>query len=141
MLSYLPIVVMVLATTCYHIGQKSVPTQVNPFSSLLLNYATALVCTLVLVLLYPARAIEPWSLKNLNWASCGVGVSIVGVELGVLFAYRGGWKVGTVSVIGNSASALLLVVIGLVFFDEHLSCKNLMGVAFCLVGLGLITHH
>ena len=49
MLAYLPIILMVIATTCYHIGQKSVPTHVNPFSSLILNYTTALVSTLVLM--------------------------------------------------------------------------------------------
>jgi hypothetical protein len=49
MLSYLPIILMVVATTCYHIEQKSVPTRVNPFSSLILNYTTALAGTLVLM--------------------------------------------------------------------------------------------
>ncbi len=56
MLPYLPIILMVLATTCYHIEQKSVPAHVNPFSSQLLNYSTALVC-IIIVLLYPPRSI------------------------------------------------------------------------------------
>jgi drug/metabolite transporter (DMT)-like permease len=68
-----------------------------------------------------------------------VGISIVGVELAVLLAYRTGWKISLVSVIGNTASALLLVGIGLLFFDEHLSGKSLAGVTLCLVGLALIT--
>lgn len=33
MIVYLPIVLMILATTFYHIAQKSVPTQVNPMFS------------------------------------------------------------------------------------------------------------
>jgi drug/metabolite transporter (DMT)-like permease len=68
-----------------------------------------------------------------------VGVSIVGVELAVLLAYRTGWKISLVSVIGNTASALLLVFVGLIFYHEQLSGKNVAGIALCLVGLTLIT--
>jgi drug/metabolite transporter (DMT)-like permease len=70
-----------------------------------------------------------------------VGGSIVGVELAVLLAYRGGWRVSILSVIGNSASALLLVGIGLLFFHEHLTARNVAGVVLCLIGLALISQH
>ena len=65
----------------------------------------------------------------------------MGVELAVLLAYRSGWRVSLLSVIGNSASALLLVGIGLLFFHEHLSIRNVTGIALCLVGLALISQH
>lgn len=139
MIVYLPLILMILGTTFYHIGQKSVPTQVNPVFSLALNYITALLGTALLVPLYPTRTAGPWSLKNVNWASCAVGISIVGVEIAVLLAYRTGWRISILSVIGNTASALLLVGIGLVFFHEHLSTRNLAGVILCLVGLALVT--
>jgi len=130
MIVYLPLILMILGTTFYHIGQKSVPTQVNPVFSLALNYITALIGTVLLVPLYPTRTAGPWSLKGLNWASCAVGISIVGVELAVLLAYRTGWRISILSVIGNTASALLLVGIGLVFFHEHVSARNLAE-SFC----------
>jgi drug/metabolite transporter (DMT)-like permease len=136
---YLPIVLMILATTLYHLAQKSVPTQVNPTFSLAMNYITALIGTFLLIPLYPPRTAGSWSIRNVNWASCAVGISIVGVELAVLLAYRTGWKLSLVSVIGNTASALLLVGVGLLFFHEHLSGKNIAGVALCLAGLALIT--
>jgi drug/metabolite transporter (DMT)-like permease len=139
MMYYLPIVLMILATTLYHLAQKSVPTQVNPTFSLAMNYVTALIGTFLLIPLYPPRTAGPWSLRNMNWASCAVVISIVGVELAVLLAYRTGWKISLVSVIGNTASALLLVGVGLLFFHEHLSGKSIAGVALCLAGLALIT--
>jgi len=141
MLFYLPVILMIVGTTAYNIEQKSVPSQVNPVFSLVINYLTALVGTLLLIPLYPSRTAGPWSVKGINWASAAVGVSIVGVELAVLLAYRSGWRVSLLSVIGNSASALLLVGIGLLFFHEHLSVRNVAGVALCLVGLALITQH
>lgn len=141
MLFYLPVILMIVGTTTYHIAQKSVPGSVNPVFSLVINYLTALAGTLLLIPLYPARTEGSWSLRSVNWASAGVGVSIVGVELAVLLAYRSGWRVSLLSVIGNSASALLLVGIGLAFFHEHLSLRNMSGVILCLIGLALISQH
>lgn len=139
MIVYIPVILMILGTTFYHIAQKSVPGGVNPMFSLVMNYVTALVGTLLLVPLYPARTSGPWSLKNVNWASCAVGISIVAVELSVLLAYRTGWRISILSVIGNTASALLLVGVGLLFFHEHVSGKSVVGVVLCLVGLALIS--
>lgn len=139
MIVYLPIILMILGTTFYHVAQKSVPTNVNPMFSLGMNYITAIIGTMLLIPFYPKRTAGPWSLKGVNWASCAVGISIVAVELSVLLAYRTGWRISILSVIGNTASALLLVGIGLVFFHEHVSARNLTGVVLCLVGLALVT--
>jgi uncharacterized membrane protein len=143
MIFYIPVVLMILGTTTYHIAQKSVPVPVNPLFSLVINSLTALAGTLVLVPLYLPGTAGPWSLKTVNWASAAVGVSIVGVELTVLLAYRTGWRISVLSVIGNTASALLLLLVGvgLVFFHEHLSTRNLAGIVLCLVGLALVTQH
>jgi drug/metabolite transporter (DMT)-like permease len=139
MLFYLPILLMILGTTTYHIAQKSVPSQINPLFSLAVNYLTALAGTVLLIPLYPSRAAGPWSAKGVNWASLAVGISIVAVELSVLLAYRTGWRISLLSTLGNTASAILLVGAGLVFFHEHLSARNVTGVVLCLVGLAFIT--
>jgi drug/metabolite transporter (DMT)-like permease len=139
MFFYLPIILMIVGTTTYHVAQRSVPGQVNPLFSLAINYVTALAGTLVLIPLFPTRTAGPWSVKGVNWASAAVGISIVGVELAVLLAYRTGWRVSILSVIGNTASALLLVGVGLAAFHEHLSARNIAGVVLCLMGLVLVT--
>ena len=139
MIFYLPIILMIACTTAYHVAQKSVPIQLNPLFSLAINYLTALAGTILLIPLFPARTAGPWSVKGINWASAAVGVSIVGVELAVLLAYRTGWRVSILSVIGNTASALLLVGVGLGAFHEQLSARNVAGVVLCLLGLALVT--
>lgn len=141
MISYFPVILMVLGTTAYHLAQKSVPRQVNPAFSLVMNYVSALLGTLLILPLVPARTAEPWTWRSVNWASCAVGASIVGVELSVLLAYRTGWKISLLSVIGNTASALLLVAIGRTCFHERVSGRNQVGVVLCLAGLALIAQH
>src|SRR5438128_1013994 len=66
---YLPIILMILATTVYHVAQKSVPSQVNPVFSLAMNYLVALLGTLLLSPIYAQRKADLWSWKNMNWAA------------------------------------------------------------------------
>src|SRR5207248_5675100 len=80
MLFYLPIALTALATTLYHIAQKSIVPGVHPMVSLVITYATSLVACLVVVPFAPSGATFARSLKDLNWATYVVGLSIVGVE-------------------------------------------------------------
>jgi drug/metabolite transporter (DMT)-like permease len=136
---YLPILLMIASTTLYHFAQKSVPAQINPLASLAINYLTALAGTLLLVPFFRADRAGGWSWKAVNWASIVVGVSIIGIELAVLLAYRAGWKLSLMSVVSNTASALLLIAVGVALFHERLSARNLTGAVLCLAGLALIS--
>lgn len=55
--------------------------------------------------------------------------------------YGTGWRIRILSVVGNTASAMLLFGVGLAFFHEHISARNVAGMVLCLVGLALITQH
>lgn len=140
MLFYLPILLIVVSTAGYHIAQKSVPAHVNPMVSLLVNYLTALVITLVVLPFYPRQAGSSWagSLREVSWASYAVGLCIFGVELSVLLSYRVGWKLSLASLVANVATALVLALIGLLFYREQISLKNVAGIGLCLLGLVLV---
>ena len=137
---YLPIVLAVLCTTVYHIAQKAIPVRVNPMVSVTISYVTALVVSLALLPFFPSRTGVSESLRNLNWGTYAVGVSIVGVELAFLLVYRVGWKLSLASVTSNVATAVLLVGLGTLWFGEHLSGRNALGLALCLAGLALARH-
>lgn len=137
---YLPIALTVLATTLYHIAQKSVPAQLNPMLSLSVNYATALGISLLALLFYPSPTTLALSWSALNWGSYVVGIAIFGVELSVLLAYRVGWRISVASAVSNVLTALLLVAVGILLFREHLSARNWLGIALCLAGLVLVVY-
>jgi len=137
MLFYLPIALTALATTLYHIAQKSIPPDVNPMVSLVVTYATSLVVCVAAVPFSPGTVVFARSLRSLNWATYVVGLSIVGVELAVLLAYRAGWRISLASVVANVATALLLVIIGVVTYREHLAARHIAGLLMCLAGLVL----
>jgi len=137
MIFYLPLLLTVIAATAYHVGQKSIPLQIHPMLSLTVSYAVALLGSLIVLSFYPGdfgRA----SWRSFNWSSIVVGIAIIGIELGFLLAYRAGWRISLASLVGNVLTALLLVAVGVIFFREHLTGRNVVGIALCITGLAMV---
>jgi drug/metabolite transporter (DMT)-like permease len=88
--------------------------------------------------LIPVQTSIGEAFQQLNWASYALGISIVGVELGFLLAYRAGWDISVGVVIVNSLIMIMLVPIGILFFQEHLSWQKVLGIMLCIVGVVLI---
>jgi uncharacterized membrane protein len=122
----------------YHICQKSTPEQVNPFAALLVTYATATAITAVTLFFYKPENGLIESIKQLNWTSIVLGISIVGLELGYLLAYRAGWNISVGSLVANILLALILIPIGIMLYHEKFELTKVIGSVFCIVGLILI---
>ncbi len=132
------ILLTVASNVLYHVSQKSIPGGAHPLASLLVTYGAALAVTLLLVPFYPGPAPTWRSLGALNWSSLAVGLAIVGVEMGVLLAYRAGWRVSVLSTVVNVALVVVLVPVGLLVFRERLTAGNAVGLALCVVGFLLL---
>lgn len=132
------IFLVVASNTMYHICQKSTPERANPFVALLVTYATAIVMTAVTLFFYkPGKGLVE-SIKQLNWTSIVLGISIVGLELGYLLAYRAGWNISVGSLVASILLALVLIPIGIMLYHEKFELTKVIGSVFCIVGLILI---
>lgn len=134
----LSVVVIVASNVLYHVSQKSIPSGVHPLLSVAVTYAAALLVTLALWPVSPGGAPKLSGISKLNWATLGVAVSAVGIEIGFLLAYRAGWNINVGSLIVSVTVALLLIPTGLLLFREHLSLANVAGIVLCLAGLVLV---
>jgi len=133
----LPIVLIVLSNTAYQIIAKSVPGGIDPFVSLLITYGVALIVTFLLWRFTGGGPItQPFS--QLNWASAGLGVAVIGLEAGYILAYRAGWNISVCSLTANITLAVILIAVGLILYHESITKPQLIGVALCLAGLFLI---
>ena len=132
-----PVALVVLSTVLYHVAQKSIPATAPPVASLAVSYGVALIGTLALLPFFPFRMPLARGFRELNWASAAIGITIVGVELGFLLAYRAGWRVSVGAAVANAAVAALLVPVGLLVFHEKLSSLNALGLLLCVAGLFL----
>ena len=58
---------------------------------------------------FPIKNGLAFELKQLNWASIGLAIAIVGIEFGFLLTYRAGWHLGIAAVLVNVVASLILV--------------------------------
>jgi drug/metabolite transporter (DMT)-like permease len=135
---FFSIILIVGSNIFYNISQKSTPEKANPFTALLITYLTAaLITVFVLIFSRPSEGLIQ-SLKHLNWTSLLLGISIVGLELGYLMAYRAGWNISVGTLVANIILALALIPIGINFYQEEFSWNKLLGAILCVSGLALL---
>jgi uncharacterized membrane protein len=137
-LFYGAIALVVISNVAYHLFQKATPTTVHPMAALTVTYGVALLVCLILLPFYPSPEGTAASLSKVNWTSVGLGLSVVGLELGFLVAYRAGWPISLAGLVSNVMVGMLLLPMGLILMREKLSWINLLGIAVCLVGIILV---
>ena len=96
MFSYLwPMALLILSNTVYQVCTKSVPEGMDPFASLTVTYLIGAAASLALSLVLNPGGNLLAEYRKLNWAPFVLGVVIVGLEAGWIFAYKAGWQVST----------------------------------------------
>ena len=133
-----PVLTVVAANTLYHLCAKSTPETLDTFASLTLTYAVAALCSLVMFHLTRGKTSLFTALREANWASWVLGLSIVGLEFGYLWVYRVGWKVSVGNLVTGISLACVLLVVGVLLYKETPSVRQLVGMGVCLLGLILI---
>ncbi len=128
----------ILANLMYHLTLKVTPSNAHPLVSLAVSYLVAAFLCMALLPLFPMKDGLAQALRQLNWASYALGAAIVGLEIGFLLTYRAGWNISTGSLVSNLTVAMLLLPIGLLFFQEKLSLTNSIGAGIALLGLVLV---
>ncbi|WP_279233147.1 EamA family transporter [Marinisporobacter balticus] len=141
-MKFIPIILVVLSSTCYHVSQKATPSGISPIVALIVTYVTASIVSIISYFVFVPKSdfvglME--AVKTANWASFLLGFAVVGLELGFLLAYRAGWQISGASLLCNTLVALMLIPIGLLFFKETISLTSIMGVVICITGLVFIS--
>lgn len=138
-MSYIwPMALLIASNTVYQICAKSVPKEINPFASLVVTYLVGAAASAVLyyVLGSDGNLIKEYG--KMNWAPVVLGIVIVGLEAGWIYAYKAGWQVSTGFIVQSAFLAMSLLLVGFFLFHESLTWNKLVGVAICLIGLVFI---
>ena len=135
---YFSITLAIASSALYHFSAKSTPANVNFPISLIVTYAVAIVITVLTSFFLPAKNGLVFELKQLNWASIGLAIAIVGIEFGFLLVYRSGWNLGIAAVLVNVVASLILVPVAIYLFKDKLNWVNIVGILVCLVGLVML---
>jgi Uncharacterized conserved protein len=137
-LFYFSITLAICSSALYHFTAKSTPSNVNFTVSLLVTYAIAFVVVLLTFIFFPIKNGLSFELKQLNWASIGLAIAVVGIEFGFLLTYRAGWHLGIAAVLTNVVASLILVPVAIFFFKDKISWVNILGILVCLAGLVML---
>src|SRR5829696_6850091 len=137
-LFYFSITLAICSSALYHFVAKSTPSNVNFTVSLLVTYAVAFIITLLGFFFFPATNGITAELKQLNWASIGLAIAIVGIEFGFLLTYRAGWNLGIAAVLVNVVASLILLPVAIFLFKDKISWINVAGIFVCLAGLVML---
>jgi drug/metabolite transporter (DMT)-like permease len=142
MFSYLwPIGLVVLSNIMYQICAKEVPSGMNAFASLTVTYVVAAISSVIFFFLLGGSSEGAGLMgeySKINWAPFVLGVAIVGLEVGWIFAYKAGWEVSTGFIVQSAVLAIFLLALGYFMYHEVLTWNKLVGVAVCLIGLVII---
>ena len=135
---FFPFALTVGGILVYHVSQKNIPAEINPLHATMLAYVAGILVCAAFGIAYAGNRSLVASLKGSNWAVWGMGFGAAAIEVGFMLAYRSGWRLSVTAVAVNVAATLILIPIGLAFFKENLSFRNVVGVLFCLLGLALV---
>ncbi|MCD7905968.1 MAG: EamA family transporter [Clostridiales bacterium] len=141
MLYYIwPIALVVASNIVYHICAKSVPAEINPLASLTITYLTGAIAAAALYFILDKEPNLIGEYRRLNWAPFALGIAIVGLETGFIYAYKAGWLVNTASVVQSTFLAAALIFVGFFLFKETITLNKIIGIIICLIGLAFINH-
>ena len=136
--SYFPVALAVVGMLFYHLAQKSIPKEMNPFFATIIAYVAGIFVCAICAFTYPGEKSFVDSVRHSNWAVFIVGAAAALIEVGFMLAYRGGWRISVAAVATNVAVTAMLIPIGVIIFKDHLSLRNILGLIFCILGLVLV---
>jgi drug/metabolite transporter (DMT)-like permease len=135
---YFSITLAICSSALYHFAQKQIPAGANPAVSIIVTYVVSLALCFVLLYFLPPENGFMAAIKQLNWASYVLALSLVGLEVGFLLVYRSGWNIGLAAVLTNVVASLILVPVAIFVFKDRLSPVNVIGILVCLAGLVML---
>lgn len=133
-----PIGLVVLSNVAYQVCSKSVPKDMSPFASLTVTYLIGAGLSALLYFVFNKSGNMIGEYSKLNWAPFSLGVVIVGLEVGYIFAYKAGWQISVAATVQSAFVAVVLIFVGWLLYKEALTFNKLAGVVICLIGLMLI---
>lgn len=131
-----PLLLVVLSSVGYQVGLKEVSGIGDPMASLMVTYLAASVVSFV-IYFFQSLGKESFlrGVLSVNVSAMGLGLAIVGIEVGTLFMYRAGWAVNVAFVVANSLIVAALMLTGFLLYKEKLTLRQLIGVGISLAGI------
>jgi hypothetical protein len=112
-------ILVIPAKSLYQLAMKAVPAGANPKNVLIVAYGIAIAMCLVLSPM-AGSSVTPTALRRLlTWPTVLLALSVMGIEVGYIHAYRVGWKIGVTYAFASGATVAILALP-----DKFISMSN-----------------
>lgn len=138
MLMVWPIALVVFSNIIYQICAKGVPKNMDAMASMTITYLVGAMCSAIMYFVMNKNGNLLQEYMKTNWAPILLGVSVVGLEVGFIYAYKNGWAVSTASLVQSAFLAVALIIVGAVLYHEVITSNKVIGIVICLIGLYFI---
>ncbi len=125
----------VISVLLFHVFQKSISGTANPIISVIVTYCTAIIISLIILVIFPPKGGITESFKEVNWASFALGFAIIGIEMGYLLAYRFGLSISLGAIIPPVVVTMVLMFVEFICFKKPIRIINCAGLFFCTIGM------
>ena len=133
-----PIALVVVSNILYQLCAKSVPKDMDTMASMTVTYTVGAICSAIIYFVINRNGNLLGEYAKMNIAPALLGVSVVGLEVGFIYAYKAGWPVSTASIVQSAFLAVALIFVGGLVYKEPVTFNKIFGAAVCLVGLYFI---
>ncbi|HAP8930921.1 TPA: EamA family transporter [Enterococcus faecium] len=133
-----PVLLVVASNVVYQICAKGVPKNMDVMASMTITYLVGAACSAIMFFIMNKNGNLIHEYSKLNAAPIFLGISVVGLEVGFIYAYKAGWAVSTLSIVQSAFLALALIFVGALLYKEAITVNKVIGVLICLVGLYFI---
>ena len=137
---YISAGVAIVGAVGYQYFIKLVPESINPIVSVMGMYVAVLALGVILLPLFPAEGGLRHHFRQLSWIQCALAVTVMLIELGFLLMYRYGWNLSTGNLVTGAFVNIVLLGLGVILLGEKMNLVNAIGIAFCILGVALISY-
>lgn len=134
-----PLALVVLCNVFYQICTKSVPNGMHPLASLVITYLVGAATSAVLYFLLNPGGNLLLEFTRVNWAPFVLGVIIIGLEVGYIYAYQAGWEVSVAPLVQSAFLSVALLFVGWLVYREAFTWTKVIGMVTCLAGLYILS--
>lgn len=139
MLAYFwPFALVVGANVLYNVASRSVPKECDAFAVLVVTYLTASFLSCIGFFTIGGHRDISAAIRHIDWTAYALGIAMVGLEIGFIFMYRAGWKMSVACLATNAVLAAILILVGAIFFQEHISLREIFGMLVTAAGLVIL---
>ena len=131
-------ILVIITNAAYQVCTKSVPKDMNPFASLTITYFIGMLASIAMFFVTNRGGSLIREFNKAGFVPIILGLVIMGLETGWIYAYKAGWQVGTSFIIQSAALTAILICIGYIIYHETLSWNKFTGIGICLIGLVVI---